>query len=240
MLSVVVVGRNDSHGYNLSKRAASSLNSIAKPMTGNDELIFIDWNSDEVNPTFIESIFDTLTGQAQKHIIVYRIRNHIHRKLAGESQRPILEPIARNVGIRRAKNPWILSTNTDMVFDTHGQTYSEILKVLQPSVYHLFRYEIPEYIWEQFDRYDPESTITNFLEVIKEKNLYRKLNTIPFEGSTSIFPDAVGDFQLAPKAFGRKCRAFRRKCSKDGMLIPDYLFRWRECLTPKLKSSQTM
>lgn len=208
MLSVVVVGRNDSHGYNLSKRVASSLNSIAKPMTGNDELIFIDWNSDEVNPTFIESIFDTLTGQAQKHIVVYRIRNHIHKKLAGESKRPILEPIARNVGIRRAKNPWILSTNTDMVFNTHGRTYFEILTMLQPNLHHLFRYEIPEYIWEQFDRYDPDSTITDFLEVIREKNLYRKLNTFPFEGSKSLFPDAVGDFQLAPRTFWEAVQGF--------------------------------
>ena len=51
MLSVVLYGRNDSHGYNLHKRAAISLNAIAELLTDpDDEILFVDYNTpDEQN-----------------------------------------------------------------------------------------------------------------------------------------------------------------------------------------------
>lgn len=208
MLSIVVVGRNDSHGYNLSKRVATSLNSLTLPMTEGDELIFVDWNSDDINPTFIDAIRDTLTEKTLKHLVVYRVRSSIHKNLAKGTNRPILEPIARNAGIRRAKNNWILSTNTDMIFNTYGKSYRQILKNLQPNLYHLYRYEIPEYIWDQFDRLKPDETLETINSVFKKNNLYLKISTAPYETYENLFPDAVGDFQLAPKEFWHKLQGF--------------------------------
>lgn len=208
MLSVVVVGRNDSHGYNLSKRVATSLNSIALPMSGSDELIFVDWNTDDINPTFIDAIRDTLTEQTLKHLVVYRVRPSVHKKLANGIKRPILEPIARNVGIRRAKNPWILSTNTDMIFDTHGKKYSEIISTLKPNLYHLFRYEIPEYIWDQFNRREPEKTLAQVRNIFTSQGLVSKILTVPFQSYENLFPDAVGDFQLTTKEIWDSVKGF--------------------------------
>ena len=46
MISVIVYGRNDSHGYNLHKRAAISLNTMAEVLTlESDEIIFTDYNT---------------------------------------------------------------------------------------------------------------------------------------------------------------------------------------------------
>ena len=62
MLSVILYGRNDSYGYNLHKRAAISLNCIAEMLSGeHDEIIFVDYNTPNDLPTFIEAIYDTLT-----------------------------------------------------------------------------------------------------------------------------------------------------------------------------------
>jgi hypothetical protein len=208
MLSVVVVGRNDGHGYNLHKRVATSLNSIAEPMEAMDEIIFIDWNTPDKLPTLIDAIYDTLTIKAKEHIRVFRVRTKLHNSLKGSSNKPILEPIARNVGIRRAKNDWILSTNTDMVFNTRKKSYAEILDNLNPGLYHLYRFEIPEYIWDQFDRMNPQATLEKIDNVFGSSNLTKKISTEPVEGYGSYFPDAVGDFQLAPKNLWQSVTGF--------------------------------
>ena len=59
MLSVVVYGRNDSHGYNLHKRVALSLNCIAHVLDDpDDEIVFVDYNTPPEMPTFPEAICD--------------------------------------------------------------------------------------------------------------------------------------------------------------------------------------
>lgn len=46
MLSIIVYGRNDNHGYNLHKRAAVSINCLAEILRDPaDELIFVDYKS---------------------------------------------------------------------------------------------------------------------------------------------------------------------------------------------------
>ena len=119
MLSVILYGRNDAHGYNLHKRAALSLNAIASKLSEpDDEIIVVDYNTPEELPTFPETIADTLTAEAIGRIRVIRVRAAFHSRFTGSTRLMALEPQSRNIAIRRANpnNRWILSTNTDMVF----------------------------------------------------------------------------------------------------------------------------
>ena len=86
--SVIVYGRNDVHGYNHHRRAALSLNCIAEVLTNpDDEMVFVDYNTVDELPTFIEAI-----GLA-KHLSPTRsnglaallafIREHARASLAG-------------------------------------------------------------------------------------------------------------------------------------------------------------
>jgi hypothetical protein len=53
MISVVLYGRNDQHGYNLHKRAALGLNCLAEVLdNADDEIIFVDYNTPDDIPTF--------------------------------------------------------------------------------------------------------------------------------------------------------------------------------------------
>jgi hypothetical protein len=208
VISVVVIGRNDSHGYNLSKRVASSLNNISLLMRESDEIVFVDWNSDDCNPTFIDAIGDTLTEKTKQHLIVYRVRESVHKKFSINTKTPILEPIARNVGIRRAKNDWILSTNTDMLFNIYENSFHKFLSDLNFGLYHLYRYELPEYIWDTFDRSNPESTYIKIQKIGSDGQLVRRIMSNPYKGSKSAFPDGVGDFQLATKALWASVKGF--------------------------------
>ena len=74
MISIVVYGRNDNYGYNLSKRAAIGLNCMAEVLTDpDDEILFVDYNTPDTHPTFPEAIRDTLTDNARRLLRIFRV-----------------------------------------------------------------------------------------------------------------------------------------------------------------------
>ena len=164
MISVILYGRNDAHGYNLHRRAALSLNCIAEVLTDpDDELIFVDYNTPDELPTFIEAISDTLTERCLDLLRVLRVPAAIHeQRFAARTHLPALEPIARNVAARRANpsNRWLLSTNTDMIFvPLEGRSMSDICRDLPDGFYGLPRFELPEWLWERLPRSDPRRAL---------------------------------------------------------------------------------
>src|SRR5579871_3691935 len=123
MISVILYGRNDSHGYNLHKRAAISINCIAEVLASeDDEILFVDCNTPNDLPTFIEAIYDTLTPRAKSFLRVFRLRPDLYARLVGQTHLLANEAHARNIALRRSnpRNRWILSTNTDMIFVATG------------------------------------------------------------------------------------------------------------------------
>src|SRR5438270_10292899 len=163
MISVILYGRNDSYGYNLHKRAALSINCIAQVLTApTDEIIFVDYNTPDDYPTFPEAIQDTLTPLAKKKLRILRARGDIHARYASRTHLVALEPIARNIAVRRSNpsNRWVLSTNTDMIFvPGNASSLSDALRGLPEGHYGSPRFEIPESLWESFDRSNPGETI---------------------------------------------------------------------------------
>lgn len=197
MLSVVLYGRNDSHGYNLHKRAAISLNAIAELLTDpDDEILFVDYNTSDDLPTFPEAIADTLTDKAVSRLRILRVRSDVHReRFAGQTHLVALEPIARNAAIRRSnpRNRWVLSTNTDMIFcpRTDGADLTSIVAGLEDGFYHLPRFELPEGLWETLDRKDAP-------EIIGAARAWGQrfhLNEIVLADHDNLY-DGPGDFQL--------------------------------------------
>src|ERR1017187_1956491 len=127
MIFAILYGRNDAHGYTLHKRAAISLNCIAEMLSApDDEILFVDYNTPNDLPTFIEAIYDTLTPKAKSLLRVFRVRPELHRRMVARTHLAALEPHSRNIGIRRSNpaNRWVLFTNTDMVFVPRGDSSS--------------------------------------------------------------------------------------------------------------------
>lgn len=196
MLSVIVYGRNDSHGYNPHKRAALSLNGIAHLMDdADDEIVFVDYNTPDNLPTFIEAIQDTLTEAARRRLRILRVRPTVHDRLRGRTHLQAVESIARNIGARRSNpaNRWLLSSNTDMIFVPHqaGRTLSAIAAELEDGFYCLPRFELPENFWELLNRTDPADAIAR----VGQWGTRFHLNDIVYGGEDILY-DAPGDFQL--------------------------------------------
>lgn len=200
MISIVLYGRNDSYGYNLHKRAALSLNCMAEVLTDDeDEILFVDYNTPDDYPTFPEAIADTLTERARRMIRIFRVRPEVHEQLfASRTHLKALEPVSRNVAVRRSNpaNRWILSTNTDMIFvPRRGMSLTNLVAPLDGGFYCAPRFEIPETLWESFNRLDPADVIAETREIGETLHL----NEIVL-GSDYILYDAPGDFQLMRRA----------------------------------------
>jgi hypothetical protein len=195
MLSIVLYGRNDTHGYNLHKRAALGLNCLAEVLSDpDDEILFVDYNTPDDHPTFPEAIADTLTPSAAARLRVLRVRPAMHVRFATRTHLQVVEPVARNVAVRRSnpRNRWILSTNPDMIFVPRTRrSLSEIAASLPRGFYHLPRFELPETLWEGFDRRDPRAAI----EQTRTLGQRLWLNEI-VKGPDFVKYDAPGDFQL--------------------------------------------
>src|SRR5476649_2485367 len=149
MFSVIIYGRNDSHGYNLHKRAAISFNALAEVMSDpDDEILFVDYNTPDDHPTFPEAIADTLTEKAKKVMRIFRVRPEQHAHLKNKTHLVALESQSRNIALRRSnpKNRLVLYTNTDMLLTSRNPTesLSDILGALPDGFYQIPRFEIPD------------------------------------------------------------------------------------------------
>ena len=149
MFSVIIYGRNDSHGYNLHKRAAISFNALAEVMSDpDDEILFVDYNTPDDHPTFPEAIQDTLTDKAKKVMRILRVRPEQHAQMGLKTHLVALESQSRNIALRRSnpRNRWILYTNTDMLLVSRdpSQSLSQILGDVPDGFYQIPRFELPE------------------------------------------------------------------------------------------------
>jgi hypothetical protein len=195
MLSIVVYGRNDNHGYNYHKRLAISLNCIAETLSDpSDEIIFADYNSPDDFPTIVEAIQDTLTPKTKKHLRILRIRTHHHERK--KTHLSVLETVSRNAAICRSnpENKWILSTNPDMIFVPSEPTKSltSLIEALPDGFYLLPRFSLPESFWElSLDRLSPKENI-DFLR--DQSAVFHLKTTVRRQGFLKY--DNPGDFQL--------------------------------------------
>jgi|AGTN01.1.fsa_nt_gi hypothetical protein len=195
MLSYILYGRNDSYGYNLHKRAAMSFNCLAEILSDpEDEILFVDYNTPNDFPTFPEAIADMLTEKTKRHLRTFRVRPDIHVRFAARTHLQTLEPVSRNIALRRSNpaNRWILSTNTDMIFvPRQKRNLTEIVRDLPKGYYGLPRFELPESMWECLDRRDPRETIAT----VGRWGWRYHLNEVVATKHFSRF-NAPGDFQL--------------------------------------------
>jgi len=196
VISIIVYGRNDAHGYNLHRRVALSLNCLAEILTDpGDEILFVDYGTPGELPTLIEALADTLTERCLDLLRVLRVPASLHtQRYSARTHLPLVEPVSRNSAARRAnpENRWLLSTNTDMILVPLGnRSISEICSDLPDGFYGLPRFELPEWLWEHLPRSDPAAALAEIARL--GPGLRLDETTLSHEW---IRFDAPGDFQL--------------------------------------------
>ncbi len=118
-LSIVFCGRNDNYGGDFTARLrravlhyARQINRVKLPA----ELIFVNYNPLPEN-TSITQLFDWPTSPYLQ-IKIITVDHKTHASFIDESIRktyPVFEFLAKNIGVRRAKGKFVLSTNADIL-----------------------------------------------------------------------------------------------------------------------------
>ncbi len=105
-ITAVVVGRNDDYMADFRERLYATIDWNTRYLI--DEVIFVEWNPPpdrELLAYGLTEKFPTLRAYVVPPVIHQAINRNPHLQL--------LEYHAKNVGIRRATTPWILTTNAD-------------------------------------------------------------------------------------------------------------------------------
>lgn len=114
-LSIVVPGRNDDYGGNFKERIFRSLDhnlDLLEKASIAYEIIFVEWNPLPVKQLLSEAVLERYRNSK-----AYVVENSLHKKYSLNPNMVFHEMPAKNAGIRRASNPWILSANADILMD---------------------------------------------------------------------------------------------------------------------------
>jgi hypothetical protein len=116
LLSVVATSRNDDHGGNLLARMqlfVDGLRDQAERFGLPVELILVEWNPPADRPSLNQALRWQPTEQF--HPTVITVPRDAHRALPNADRLPLFQMIAKNVGIRRSRAPFVLATNIDIL-----------------------------------------------------------------------------------------------------------------------------
>lgn len=194
--AAVVVGRDDNYGENLHHRARLCMGDLTSQF---DRVFYIDWKT--LNKTLIES-----SGIVNDKIEVISVTEDIiENKYPNYIDYPIVESIARNIGIRTAIDngyEWILSTNIDCIIDT-----IDVEALDRDTLYTARRRNVPQ----DFHLNNPVNI--NILKEIKNNFTQAQLSVVngqPVWDKGDIWSLAVccGDFQLAHSSLWSDIRGF--------------------------------
>jgi hypothetical protein len=113
-VSVVATSRNDDHGGNMLRRMQIFVNAWIEQCRRHDlasELILVEWNP----PAGRETLSKVLQWPADLgpcEVRIVTVPEAIHRRYRHWESLPLFQMIAKNVGIRRARAPFVLITNS--------------------------------------------------------------------------------------------------------------------------------
>lgn len=115
-LSVVATSRNDDHGANLLPRMQLFIDGLAEQAERfglSLELLLVEWNPPADRPPLADVLRWRPSENFQPQVIT--VPREVHNALPNAERLPLFQMIAKNVGIRRARAPFVLATNIDIL-----------------------------------------------------------------------------------------------------------------------------
>ncbi len=177
----VLVGRNDDYMSDFVHRLHATIAWNAKYLV--DEVVFVEWNP----PPDRELLSLELTKRFS-FLRAYVVPPEVHLAVCENKNIPLLEYHAKNVGIRRAQSPWIISTNADAAFGLDSVNTILHSNLPETTVWTTQRADIP---WRE----GREEGMG-----LRDSLHYRRLS--PYD------PNGTGEFCFASRQLWHKVRGF--------------------------------
>lgn len=118
-ISIVAVGRNDNYGGDFRDRLQAFVNWTYTQLNDfgvSSEIIFVNYNPIDAAP--IEEFIDWPSSSKLVEVRIITVPPTVHAEVVkdkGVKDVPVLEYVAKNVGIRRAKGAYVLCMNPDIL-----------------------------------------------------------------------------------------------------------------------------
>jgi hypothetical protein len=180
-IAAVVVGRNDDYMSDFAERLYATLEWNIRYLV--DEVVFVEWNPPGDRELLAFDLAKTFKG-----LRAYVVPAAIHQRVCQNENIKLLEYHAKNVGIRRAQSPWIMSTNADAAVGLDAVNLLLGEKLEPEVIWTAERFDIP---WKE----DEQKKI-GLIDSLR----FRRL--IPYE------PLGTGEFCLAAKELWHRVRGF--------------------------------
>lgn len=185
--AAVTVGRNDDYMPDFRERLLATIAWNVKFLVS--EFVFVEWN-----PPADRDLLSVELTKRFECLRAYVVPAEVHQRICQNPNVNLLEYHAKNVGIRRAQSPWIISTNADAAIglDSVNRLLNE---QLDPDVlWTAERWDIP---WRE-----NQQTQIDLWTSLRYRRLipYGRLGT--------------GEFCLASRALWHRARGFDEKLVK--------------------------
>lgn len=164
-LSVVATARNDDHGGNLLGRMRLFIEGLLAQCARFElpaELVLVDWNPPEGRPGLADALpwvamaraaveSSAASGQpaaarvGQRNaspwcdVRVVEVPPHLHRRFRHAEALPLFQMIGKNAGIRRARTPFVLATNIDILFSNELMAFLALRRLDASRMYRIDR-----------------------------------------------------------------------------------------------------
>jgi FkbM family methyltransferase len=184
-VSIIITGRNDDFGGNFNDRLFRALEFNHHHLTErgiSHEFVFVEWRPITGKPWLADVLADRYPALVPHALTTYVVDLAYHDAYSLNPKLQFQEFIAKNIGIRRCRGRFILTTNTDIYF---GRGVLEFLQEqsLQPRVlYRVPRIDLKDHI--DCDGLD--------WAVLEDERNYDRINHIV----PPCYTNASGDFLL--------------------------------------------
>jgi len=142
-LSLVVTARNDDHGGNLLGRMQLFVSGwIAQARRHNlpSELIIVEWNPPADRPPLRDALsWPSEFGPCMVRFV--QVSRELHGRYEHAERLPLYQMIAKNVGIRRARAPFVLATNIDILFSDELVAFLASRRLEKDRLYRIDRHD---------------------------------------------------------------------------------------------------
>ena len=227
-ISFVVTSRNDNHGGGLLLRMQTFVNCLMDQCRRRDlraELIIVEWNP----PSDQLPLADALSwpGTAHCPVRIVQVSPELHRRFEYSDRLPLFQMIAKNVGIRRARAPFVLATNIDILFSEELITYLALRRLDERMMYRTDRHDIPAALPTDLpvDRL-LEFCRRNSLRIYKPKGVVDAKTGIYDEGSIT-WKTRIHDIYMVLSRKGVEKRLHTHACGDFTLMAKSHWFRIR-------------
>jgi hypothetical protein len=196
-LSIVITGRNDDFGGDFNGRFFRALrfNHAELTRAGIDhEFVFVEWRPIERAPYLATILGAEFPGLGPSMLRCYVADPAYHHALSLNPRLQFHEFLAKNVGIRRARGRYVLTSNTDIYLGRGVIGRLEAGSLEDGILYRAARYDLKESSDDSRVDWD----------LLEDDRNYDKVNTIvpPY------FTNASGDFLLLDRGSYHRLRGF--------------------------------